>query len=390
MFIEPLHRPSPSRQKSIIATALLALLLFFVIMYNETPLSKGKSTFYIPSSNTEAVIRSLEENGYDVNFLDTLVLRFARQPKKGWYRIYQEEPGRFFFFKNLYKKRMRTLGIKIFAGETKKEIFYRLSRDLMLDEAKLDGNYTKLARFKEGNIIAGRYLLPRSSDEEGVIRYILDESNEKLDSFAQESFGSDFSRAKMRRALIIASIIQKESNDADEMPRISSVIHNRLKKGMKLQMDGTLNHGKYSRTVVTPDRIKNDRSRYNTYKYKGLIPAPLGSVSIDALHAAAFPAKSNYLFFVLNEKGKHVFSENYKSHLKRVRAFKAWLRERETKKKAEKQKEEEKRVPAGNKCQKEMKRTKKPVESRQIQKLFSDINASRQQHHNFYKINNLI
>jgi len=382
MFIEPLHRPPPSRRKSIIAIAVVALLLFLAIMYNETPLSKGKSTFYIPSSNTKAVIKSLEENGYDVNFLDAIILRFTHLPKKGWYRIYEEEPGRFFFFKNLYKKRMRTLGVRIFAGETKREIFYRLSRDLMLDEAKLDGNYTELARFKEGNIIAGRYLLPRASDEEGVIRYILDKSNEKLDSFAEENFGSDFSRARMRKTLIIASIIQKESNDADEMPRISSVIHNRLKKGMKLQMDGTLNHGKYSRTIVTPDRIRNDRSRYNTYKYKGLIPAPLGSVSMEALHAAAFPAKSNYLFFVLNDKGKHVFSENYKEHLKNVKAFKAWLREREAKKKAEEQK---KRVLTENHNQKEMKKTKKSVQqtgkkqvnSKEIQKLFSDINTSK-------------
>ncbi|HIQ27451.1 MAG TPA: endolytic transglycosylase MltG, partial [Sulfurovum sp.] len=121
---------------------------------------------------------------------------------------------------------------------------------------------------------------------------------------------------------IIASIIQKESNNIDEMPLISSVIYNRLEKGMRLQMDGTLNYGKHSHTIVTSERIKTDTSLYNTYKHKGLPPAPLSSVSVDALKAACNPETSKYLFFMLTKDGTHVFADNYDEHLENVRAFK--------------------------------------------------------------------
>jgi len=334
MFIEPLERPPSSQRFKIIAAVLFAILLFLLIMYNETPLSKGKSLFYIPSSSPKAVAESLQENGYELNSIDHLVLRFVHLPEEGWYRVQGDEVGRYFFFRNLHKKRVKALSIRVFAGETKKEIFRRLSRDLMLDEAMLDGNYTKLARFEEGNILAGRYALPRSADEETVIRSLLASSDERLDRFAREYYGFNFTAEQLKEALIVASIIQKESNDPDEMVCISSVIYNRLKKGMRLQMDGTLNYGKYSRTIVTPERIRSDKSRYNTYKYKGLVPAPLGSVSIEALRAAAFPRESDYLFFVLNEHGKHDFASTYKKHIENVKAFKIYCRQRDEKKRA--------------------------------------------------------
>jgi UPF0755 protein len=119
------------------------------------------------------------------------------------------------------------------------------------------------------------------------------------------------------------------------MPYISSVIHNRLKKGMKLQMDPTLNYGKYSRIVVTPERIRNDNSRFNTYKHKGLPPYPLCAVSMDALKAAVLPRESDYLFFMLNEKGRHSFSATYDQHLVNIKAFKNYRKQIEEKKKAE-------------------------------------------------------
>ncbi len=338
MFIEPLERHPTSRRFKIIAAVVFAIILFLLIMYNETPLSKGKPVFYIPSSSVNAVAESLQENGYELNSIDHLVLRFVHLPEEGWYRVCGNEVGRYFFFKNLHKKRVRTLSIKIFAGETKREIFHRLSRDLMLDETMLDGNYTKLARFEEGNILAGRYSFPRSADEETVIRSLLKQSDRALDRFAREYYGFSFTAEQLKEALIVASIIQKESNDPDEMARISSVIYNRLKKGMRLQMDGTLNYGKYSRTIVTPERIRSDKSRYNTYKYKGLVPAPLGSVSIEALRAAASPQESGYLFFVLNEKGKHNFAETYKQHIKNVKAFKIYCSQRNEKKKEKEKK----------------------------------------------------
>ena len=405
-MIDIIEEKHPLHRAAIITSISIALILFFLIMYNETPLTKGKSTFYLPSSSPATIIQTLEENGYELNAFDRIAMMFIKSPDKGWYRIDGDEVGRFSFWKNLHKKQAKSIRIIVYAGETSSEILHRFAREMLLSEAKLKEYHDEFARFKEGNILAGKYRLSRSSNEETVMRHVLDNSYIEMDFFAREEFGSDFNETQLKEALIIASIIQKESNDIKEMPSISSVIQNRLKKGMRLQMDGTLNYGKYVRTIVTPERIKTDKSRYNTYKYKGLVPAPLGSVSIEALQAAVSPSESDYLFFVLNAKGKHVFAETYQKHLKNVKVFKAHLRQRDKMKKA-KEKKKQKALKQKTKQKEAKQSVKKPVRTTEkkvikektvtqekdlkkkspkktidsnksrIQKLFSDINATK-------------
>ena len=113
--------------------------------------------------------------------------------------------------------------------------------------------------------------------------------------------------------------MQKEAANKNEMPLVASVIYNRLKIGMKLQMDGTLNYDLYSHEKITPKRIASDNSRYNTYKYAGLPPSAVCNVSFDAIKAAIFPKKTNYLYFVRDKStGGHIFSANYESHLEAI------------------------------------------------------------------------
>lgn len=86
-------------------------------------------------------------------------------------------------------------------------------------------------------------------------------------------------------------------------------------------MDGTLNYGKYSNSVVTADRIRNDESSYNTYKNRGLPKDPVCAVSLDSIKAAIFPVKSNYLYFVRDNKtGLHKFSNDYETHQNNINA----------------------------------------------------------------------
>lgn len=103
------------------------------------------------------------------------------------------------------------------------------------------------------------------------------------------------------------------------MPKIASVIYNRLKKGMKLQMDGTLNYGIYSHVKVTPQRIRQDNSSYNTYKFTGLPKEAVCNVSLAAIRAAIFPLKTDYLYFVRDKNtGVHIFSTNIDDHNKAI------------------------------------------------------------------------
>jgi len=106
---------------------------------------------------------------------------------------------------------------------------------------------------------------------------------------------------------------------------------------VRKKMDSTLNYGKYSHVIVTPERIKTDNTYFNTYRYKGLPPYPLGTVTMAALDAAMMPAKSGYLFFMLTPSGEHNFSVTYEEHLKNIKVF----REYQRKQKAQKAKEAE-------------------------------------------------
>lgn len=299
------------------------------------PVNEGTKTFYIPSSNIDDVVKILKSNGYEVTWFDRMMLRLRKTPDEGWYSVEPGEHGRFLFFQHLYKQKSETMDIVIFAGATKHELTKRLANDMKLDQTKLLNIYNTLAHFQEADILAKRYTIARKADEKVTMQYIFLDSRRKLEKFTKEYFKKTPDIMELKIVHIIASIIQKESNSVEEMPFISSVIYNRLEKGMRLQMDGTLNYGEFSHTIVTPERIKSDESDYNTYKHKGLPPHPLGTVTIDALKASIKPAQSDYLFFMLNETGTHNFTETYDKHLKNITAFRTYQKEKERKKEEE-------------------------------------------------------
>jgi len=315
---------------------LYMLLLLIPLTYNFIPVNEGTKTFYIPSSNIDDVIKTLKTNGYEVTWMDKLMLRFRKIPDVGWYSVEPTEHGRILFFQHLYQQKTdKLMDIVVYAGETKEELTARLANDMKLDQGKLLHTYHMLANFKEADILAQRYTLARKADEDTTMRYIFYRSKQKLDKFVKEYYTTAPKMIELKIVHIIASIIQKESNSIEEMPLISSVIYNRLEKNMRLQMDGTLNYGPYAHTIVTPERIKNDDSDYNTYKRKGLPPHPLSTVTLDALQASVRPTKSDYIFFMLNENGTHNFAATYDEHLENIRAFRKYQKEKEKEKNEE-------------------------------------------------------
>lgn len=320
-------------RRFVLYVEILMALILLLLAYNFVPLNKGTKTFYNTSSNLDNFIDTLKTHGYEVTWIDKMLLKYNRQPTEGWYNIDSRKQGRFSFFKNLHKQKTdKTMEVVIYAGETKVELTKRLANDMKLDHTKLLNVYQSLARFEEADILAKRYTIAREAEENATMQYLFSDSRRELKTFEKMFFKSTPNTLELKIIFIIASIIQKESNSVQEMSLISSVIYNRLKKGMKLQMDGTLNYGKYAHTIVTPERIKNDKSLYNTYKHKGLPPHPLGTVTLNALKASMQPSKSDYLFFMLNSKGTHDFTVSYDKHLEKIKAFRLYQKERKRKK----------------------------------------------------------
>ncbi|WP_415405927.1 endolytic transglycosylase MltG [Sulfurovum sp. CS9] len=335
---------------------IFIVILLLPIVYNYVPIDKNApTTFYIPSSDIDDIVYALEKNGYTVTLIDMLMLTLIETPQKGWYHVDHDEYGRLLFFATIHHKKTETMDIVVYAGETAEELVTRLSKDMKLDKVKLQQKYKTLTRFQEADIFAKRYSIARKANEKITIEYLFDLSNAQLSKFEKENFSQTPDTLTLKVLLTIASIIQKESNSVKEMPIISSVIHNRLDKGMRLQMDSTLNYGEHSHVIVTSERIKSDKSYYNTYKYKGLPPYPLGTVTLAALKAAMSPQKSDYLFFMLDPKGGHNFTATYDKHLENIRAFRVYQKERAEQKKIEAKQKKKAQAKKQKKVKKEEK-----------------------------------
>jgi len=260
----------------------------------------------------------MQKKNFEVSKLDSLLLRMIGSPQSGWINIGETRSTKGDFLYKLTTAKAALQDITLIPGETTYIFLNQLSDDLNLDRRKLQQEYDIQAQLSEGMFVPNTYKIPIGITEKEIIRLLITLSESKMKEFATKIFGN-YNATKWFHYVAIASVIQKESANIEEMPLVSSVIYNRIKKGMKLQMDGTLNYGKYSHIKITPKRIKEDKSQYNTYIHKGAPRTPVCNVSFDAIRAAIFPAKTDYLYFMKSKSGKHDFSCNYSTHLRNIK-----------------------------------------------------------------------
>ncbi len=131
--------------------------------------------------------------------------------------------------------------------------------------------------------------------------------------------------ATMEEALILASIVEKETGLPDERAQVASVFINRLNKGMKLQTDPTVIYGVTNGQGVLGRGLRQSELRkvtpYNTYIIEGLPPGPISNPGIEAIRATLHPADTDFIFFVANGTGGHAFATTLKQHNINVAAW---------------------------------------------------------------------
>ena len=129
----------------------------------------------------------------------------------------------------------------------------------------------------------------------------------------------------VQEILTLASIVKGETNNAEEMPRIAGVYYNRLRLGMKLQADPTIQYllpNGWRRLLYKDLDID---SPYNTYKYAGLPPGPINNPGKEAILATLYPEQNKFLYFVASSDGTHKFSRTHSEHLRNVREYRRWV-----------------------------------------------------------------
>lgn len=161
----------------------------------------------------------------------------------------------------------------------------------------------------EGYFYPETYNFSEIVEEKEIIDTILKEFVKK---FPPEKYPD---KEEFYKKLIMASIIEKEAVKPDEKPVISSAFYNRLKRGMTLSSDATVNYlFNYSKRRIYYKDLEID-SPYNTYKNKGLPPAPIANPDVKSVEASYNPSETKYLFFVARGDGYHYFSKTYEEHL---------------------------------------------------------------------------
>ena len=221
----------------------------------------------------------------------------------------------------LERSRDVTQNVTILEGWHKIQIAAILSKKLNLNEKKLLSLMNSAAFCKtlslqakdlEGYLLPETYNFPTTVSEQQVLRRMVEHClavfDERHQSRAREL------KMSIHEVITLASIIEGETSWDSERDTIAAVYHNRLKKGMRLQADPTVQYALPGEPRRLLYKDYDYDSPYNTYRHAGLPPGPINSPGRASIVAALFPADVNYLFFVASGEGGHVFTRTFQEH----------------------------------------------------------------------------
>lgn len=335
-----LTNPPPSRLKSyltftgiLIGLLALAFFLFYkVVLYNAPavdlntlPLSQKVSISIPRGSSLHDISQILEESGIiDNASLFVYAAKFSgleKELKAGQYLL-PRRASNYQVLHILESTRPQSVKITIPEGKHTRFIVRAIKSRMPIDsmrfvQALRDTSFAKALSIRDtsltGYLMPNTYFFDPGSTERDIIRTMVREFH--------TVFTTEWERRarelQMTRHQIVtlASIIEGETGDEQERFLVSSVYHNRLRRNMLLQADPTIQFiiPDGPRRLYTKD-LELDHP-YNTYRFAGLPPGPINNPGKDALLAALYPAKTDFLYMVADGNGKHIFSRSMEEHL---------------------------------------------------------------------------
>lgn len=311
---------------------LIVLFVVFVLIF----IDQRVTNVFISAQREKVVINikkgeslstiaeMLEDSGVienrDVFKFFAKISRIEGKLQAGRYELYKNS-NEYQVLDKIHKGRVILKPVTIPEGLTYKQIASKIKKSADIDSAlfvRLCENAEILKEYKipaknaEGFLFPETYYISDETDEEDIVRMMLDKFSERL---PDSMFASNDFKFSKYQYIILASMIEKEAKLKEEKPLIAGVYYNRLKKGMLLQCCATVF---YSLNKVGGKLTYRDlefSSPYNTYKNPGLPPSPICSPSISSVMSVLKPVQSNFLFYVSNGDGTHTFTVNYKEHI---------------------------------------------------------------------------
>ncbi|MCY3868784.1 MAG: endolytic transglycosylase MltG [Gemmatimonadetes bacterium] len=222
----------------------------------------------------------------------------------------------------LERSRDVTQDVTVLEGLEKKQVAAILSEKLKLDQNKLlllmnSAAFCKTlsvqAKDLEGYLFPETYNFPTTASEQQVLRRMVEHCQAVFEERLQRR--ADELEMSIHEVITLASIIEGETSWDSERDTIAAVYHNRLKKGMRLQADPTVQYALPGEPRRLFYKDYDFDSPYNTYRHAGLPPGPINSPGRASIEAALFPADVNYLYFVATGAGGHVFTRTLQEHV---------------------------------------------------------------------------
>ena len=170
---------------------------------------------------------------------------------------------------------------------------------------------------KEGYLFPDTYLIPKDADIEIIVGLMVNNFEKKYESLS----ASNENQLSKNDIVIIASLVERETKFPQDRPLVASVIHNRLKIGMKLDIDATVQYAlgfqedqkSWWKKNLTLEDLKIN-SPYNTYLNPGLPPVPIANPGLAALEATLRPADTEYFYYVSDKTGRNHYAKTLAEH----------------------------------------------------------------------------
>ncbi|WP_019962065.1 endolytic transglycosylase MltG [Woodsholea maritima] len=183
----------------------------------------------------------------------------------------------------------------------------------------------------EGTLLPETYMVDRGTARQSVLNRMQAAQSALLDEL-WDARAEDLPFTTREEAIILASIVEKETGLAEERPLVAAVFVNRLRRGMRLESDPTIiygiTQGEPLGRGLRRSELDNAANPYNTYHVVGLTPTPIANPGAEAIAAVLNPPQSDYLFFVADGTGGHAFAARYNEHLRNVREWRRIERQR--------------------------------------------------------------